>query len=194
MVREHFPGLVVDKTPSGKDRYRVRVAGNPKKRITLSVAPDHYDFSRQYHDARAGYHTSDDSFARLTETGPIERDLRKLLEGAKSRAKKKGWDFALNINDLRRLLDEQKCECALSGIAFDLRPNPHSARRAFTVSIDRINNRLGYVPDNIRLVTTIVNIARSDWPDADFQKMCRSVVKMVERVPRDGSQRGTHAD
>ena len=47
-------GLVVDKTPSGATRYRVRQEGNKTKRTTLPVDPHHPDFLHHYYAAREG--------------------------------------------------------------------------------------------------------------------------------------------
>lgn len=49
-----FPGLLVERLPSGNHRYRVRVEGNPAKRIRIHVGPDHDSFSEHYHSARRG--------------------------------------------------------------------------------------------------------------------------------------------
>ena len=49
-----FIGLVREKERSGADRWRVRVEGNPRKRITLTIGPDHPNFTEHYHAARAG--------------------------------------------------------------------------------------------------------------------------------------------
>jgi len=49
-----FPGLVKEKLPSGNFRYRVRVQGNPRKRVRLYVGPDHKNFREHYSAARAG--------------------------------------------------------------------------------------------------------------------------------------------
>lgn len=54
MVKVDFPGLIVEHLPSGNRRYRVRVEGKKKKRITLSITPDHDDFSDHYKKARRG--------------------------------------------------------------------------------------------------------------------------------------------
>lgn len=53
-MRVDWPGLLEEKTPSGARRYRVRTAGDKKKRITLSVDPSHPAFSEHYHAARQG--------------------------------------------------------------------------------------------------------------------------------------------
>lgn len=49
-----YPGLLEERLPSGNLRYRVRQEGNPKRRIALTVGPDHPDFTEQYLAARAG--------------------------------------------------------------------------------------------------------------------------------------------
>lgn len=53
-MKINFPGLVPEPLPSGATRYRVRQEGNPKKRITLSVTPDHEEFQEHYLAARKG--------------------------------------------------------------------------------------------------------------------------------------------
>lgn len=49
-----LPGLIREDLPSGNTRWRVRVAGNKRKRITLAIPPDHPDFLTHYHAARRG--------------------------------------------------------------------------------------------------------------------------------------------
>jgi len=53
-MRINLPGLLRERLPSGADRWRVRVAGDKAKRITLPVCPDHPDFAEIYHAARRG--------------------------------------------------------------------------------------------------------------------------------------------
>tara|TARA_R110000787_G_scaffold283441_1_gene396216 strand:- start:121 stop:1206 length:1086 start_codon:yes stop_codon:yes gene_type:complete len=47
-------GLWAEKLPSGQVRYRVRVEGNPSRKIRLHVSPDHPNFMEHYRAARAG--------------------------------------------------------------------------------------------------------------------------------------------
>jgi len=49
-----YPGLLKEPLPSGQCRYRVRVEGDPRRRITLRCGPGHEDFQRQYLAARRG--------------------------------------------------------------------------------------------------------------------------------------------
>ncbi len=53
-LRVDYPGLLKEKLPSGNFRYRVRVEGNPQKRVRLHIDPDHKDFSEHYRAARRG--------------------------------------------------------------------------------------------------------------------------------------------
>jgi hypothetical protein len=174
-MRNESRGLLEEKLPSGEIRYRVRVSGRPNKRITLSVSPDHFDFKRQYYDARMGVPFQSNTVARLRETGALKKHINQLLTGAKTRAREKGFVFSLQYGHVIGMLERQRCRCALPDIEFDLRPNPSNARRPFAVSIDRVNNAAGYEAENVRSVCTIVNIARSDWDDEDFIQMCKSV-------------------
>lgn len=53
-MRVDIPGLVIDRNRNGTPRYRVRVVGDKKRRITLPVAPDHPEFMAHYKAARYG--------------------------------------------------------------------------------------------------------------------------------------------
>lgn len=53
-VHVKYRGLIKDRMPSGNVRYLVRVKGQPNKRITLPVGPEHKDFHEQYLAARMG--------------------------------------------------------------------------------------------------------------------------------------------
>lgn len=49
-----FRGYLAETLPSGEVRHRVRVEGNPRKRIRIPVGPDDPAFSEHYYAARAG--------------------------------------------------------------------------------------------------------------------------------------------
>lgn len=53
-MKLRYPGLIEERMPSGNIRYRVRVAGDKKRRIALTIAPDHREFHEAYLAARAG--------------------------------------------------------------------------------------------------------------------------------------------
>ena len=53
-LKVDYPGLLKETLPSGRVRYRVRVEGDPRKRVRLRVDPDHKDFTEHYRAARCG--------------------------------------------------------------------------------------------------------------------------------------------
>ncbi len=54
VVKLGYDGLVIEPLPSGNSRYRVRVRGDKKRRITLPVGPEHPEFHQIYLAAREG--------------------------------------------------------------------------------------------------------------------------------------------
>lgn len=66
----HLPGLLKERMRSGRDRFRVRVAGDKTRRIPLHVDPEHPDFLEHYRAARSG--------VELQATAPaIERHVHR---------------------------------------------------------------------------------------------------------------------
>lgn len=84
-MRLHLPGLSREKTPAGKVRWRVRVQGERRRKITLAVGPDHPAFSECYHAARRGRHVT-----------PEDRPEAEHLSGSL------GWLVARHLDDLER--------------------------------------------------------------------------------------------
>lgn len=66
------PGLLIERLPSGAQRYRVRVEGDKTRRIPLAVEPDHPQFRECYLAARRGIRiTPEDPPEARTERGSI---------------------------------------------------------------------------------------------------------------------------
>lgn len=53
-MRIHLTGFVIEKNRNGSPRYRVRVEGQPGRKITIPVGPEHRDFQNYYQAARIG--------------------------------------------------------------------------------------------------------------------------------------------
>jgi hypothetical protein len=106
------------------------------------------------------------------------------LRAAKRRAKKRGLEFSLEVIDvLNRHADCKGC-CEVSGIAFDLAKSMDHWRRPMAPSIDRIDPKRGYTPDNVRLVIYAVNAAMNEWGLELFLKVARAAAKKARQRDR----------
>jgi len=81
-------------------------------------------------------------------------------------ADKRGISFEITIEDIQKTLEEQKYKCAYTGWAVEFGKN---------ASVDRIDSSLGYTVDNIEIVDKTINMAKRDFSEEYFIKMCRAV-------------------
>lgn len=108
----------------------------------------------------------------------LEEWLGAIIRSGRSRSKKRGLPYTIDVDYLIRVAKTQGYCCAVSGIPFnqDLRRYLGWRRHPFSPSIDRIDNEKGYEPGNVRLVCLIVNLARSDFGDGALIQMARAIV------------------
>lgn len=113
----------------------------------------------------------------------VYREIRELLSkrlgAALERSRKKGREDNVTLDDLCRLYDAQNGQCALTGIPFDCGENRGGDtkwKRPFSVSIDRIDSRLGYTVDNTRLVCSAVNAAMGAWGEGVFRLIAAALL------------------
>ena len=52
-----------------------------------------------------------------------------------------------------------------------------------TCSVDRIDNNIGYVIGNIRLITLQSNIAKSTGTDEDLLNFCKDIIAHNKKTP-----------
>lgn len=97
--------------------------------------------------------------------------LAMLFDAARERAKKKSLPFTITLDGLEQLYHSQNGSCSLTGIPFDLTKHSKSKRgySPFGPSIDRIIPQLGYVPSNVRIILTGMNLALNDFGDSVYQ-------------------------
>lgn len=85
------------------------------------------------------------------------------------RAKTKGHEVNVSIEDLARLFEEQGEKCALTGIPLVLWTKKGNA------SIDRIDSKKGYIKGNVQWVDKRVNMMKNAIPEAEFVELCRLI-------------------
>lgn len=102
--------------------------------------------------------------------------LSRLVTESKVRAQKKLLAFDLDKNFIFQLYEKQRNKCAITGLNFDLQKDSNFRIRPWAPSVDRINSKLGYTKNNIRLVCVAVNLAINQFGDLTFDKMCQAYI------------------
>jgi hypothetical protein len=97
--------------------------------------------------------------------------LKIILAGAKRHSIPRGHgDIELTLDDLLSLWNKQSGRCAYTG--WELNTHTKSPR---LVSLERVDNSIGYVKDNCVLVCWMANNAKGTYNMADFVALCHSV-------------------
>lgn len=102
-----------------------------------------------------------------------ESYMRNLLIQNKSGRVKQGYEYTITIQDLLDIFETQNGKCAMTGIEMThLKGNGHIETN---ISIDRINNDIGYIPGNIQLVCYSANMMRRKMKDQSFKNFCKKI-------------------
>ena len=107
-----------------------------------------------------------------------EGRVQHILEGIKARAKPRGIAFEITLDDLLPLPDT----CPILGIPLSYVGK--KKRRGYlddSPSVDRIDPALGYVPDNVWIVSARANVIKNDGTVEEHEKI---IAAMRERVRR----------
>ncbi|TRW95827.1 hypothetical protein [Candidatus Methylobacter oryzae] len=130
--------------------------------LAFEIGFDHYrydlplDISRfqdnQRQQIRYGYEA-----AKMQKVSQRKPDLyEKKLMTLRDRALVKGLEVSISTQDLIAKLEESKGRCPITLLPFTFAEN-----NATDWSVDRVDNTLGYCPDNIVIVSVIANQAKS---------------------------------
>lgn len=109
------------------------------------------------------------------KTGPLYKNLRRLLQGGKrSRAPLNTWTWLA--------ANAYQTHCPVTGFRFELKQKMlNGAPHPLMPSLDRINSAKGYTPSNTRIVSFWANISKSAMPDSMFRRI---VVKAADNMTR----------
>ena len=118
-----------------------------------------------------------------------QRELALLLRNARKNSVSRGLQCTLTTQDMQRMAERSGGKCELSGrpfefgVADEMAGLPGRRRRLWAASIDRIDSRAGYVPENCRLVCMAVNAARQEFGDAVLFKIARALSNIQRLAP-----------
>ena len=110
----------------------------------------------------------------LKQNSTIEGRAKVFLRNAQNSAKKRGQEFSLEISNIVDFWNKQEKICAYSGIEMSL-----EAGKLNTVSIERIDSKIGYTKENTILVCRSINRMKSDFEFEDFFMLCKSVTQFL---------------
>lgn len=116
--------------------------------------------------------------------------VRRLFCNAKKRATAKKVPYELTLEQEEGLYLDSGGQCSVTGMSFRMGNTKDGYRAPFAPSLDRINPKLGYTIDNVRLVCVVVNWALSDWGEGVFRTMCVSYAATLLKNNLDGTFHG----
>lgn len=103
------------------------------------------------------------------------------------RAKTRGKDFNLTLQDLKDQWDKQKGLCPYSGVELIL-PNP-SKKTSFIylASLDRIDSGKGYIAGNIQFTSSSVNLMKNRLSHEETLVLCSLIAKSYWNLGTDSN-------
>jgi hypothetical protein len=103
---------------------------------------------------------------------------KRALSRLTHRAKARKVSFEINAADLVALASRADGRCMVTGmpLIFSERGNGRPIS-AYTASIDRIDNRQGYVRGNVRLVCYAMNVAFNHWGEDVFAVLAKAFLE-----------------
>lgn len=108
--------------------------------------------------------------SRTKQNSTIQGRAKIFLQNAEKSAVKRKQVFDLCVLDIMNCWEMQDQICAYSGREMTL-----EAGKLNTVSIERIDSSIGYIPENTILVCQAINRMKSDFEYDDFYNLCRDV-------------------
>ena len=104
----------------------------------------------------------------------IEGRARAFLRNAKNSAVKRNQEFSITIDDIVDCWNSQWAVCAYTGRNMTL-----EIGKLNTVSIERINSKIGYTKENTILVCQAVNRMKTDFSYEEFYELCKDVAQFL---------------
>lgn len=101
--------------------------------------------------------------------------LRALLGSSNKYAKQRKQEFSITYEDLIELWNLQEGLCSITKIPMQLESGTRQNKNYYRISIDRIDNSIGYTRENIHLVCFAVNQMKSDLTMKEFKFWIKTI-------------------
>ena len=112
--------------------------------------------------------------ARAKKDSTIEGKAVTFYRNAQKSAAKRKQEFTITFDDIVKCWNAQQQTCAYTGRLMTLQ-----ASQLNTVSIERIDSKIGYTPENTILVCQAINRMKSNFEFEDFYKLCKEVAEFL---------------
>ena len=112
------------------------------------------------------------------------KDIHNALYGRwKANAKSRNYPFSVDIEYLQTILESQNYKCSLTKSDL-LCPKTYNEKREMTsspylISLDRIDNDLGYEENNVQFVCVWANKARGSYDNDIFKEIINNLKRQV---------------
>lgn len=105
-----------------------------------------------------------------------------LLSRAEKRAIAHSIKFDLTIDDIKKQFENQKGLCFYTGQQLQLPANFTCLTPDDIASIDRIDSKIGYLPENIQFVSKKINFMKQQYSHDVFLDTCNKVVQYIKKI------------
>ena len=122
---------------------------------------------------RRWYVENPEKAREATRRWKADNPARTLLLNCRRNAKVRGQECTITADDIEALLAPMTCSA--TGLPLTLEHEGGTTRNPWAPSIDRLDNALGYVPGNVRVVCVLYNLARNDFPDEALLTMAKAL-------------------
>jgi hypothetical protein len=99
------------------------------------------------------------------------------FNGVRNRAKRKGYEFSITIEEVWEVLKKQEFKCVLSGLPISIKKNKDGR----TASLDRIDSSKGYISNNVQWLHKHVNKMKLNYKETYFIDLGRQIVKTCKK-------------
>jgi len=94
-------------------------------------------------------------------------------------ANTRNYAFEVTVNDLQKVLESQHYKCAYTGVKLlcpkNLKDKNKTTHSPYLLSLDRIDNKLGYVEGNVHFVCVWVNKAKGAYSHEEFKNIIENL-------------------
>ena len=121
--------------------------------------------------------------AKRASNDPVLYRCKKLLNGARTRARKRNREFSLTLDDLLELAKQPSCPISQRPFVWRSFVSDQTTKRAHpdAPSLDRIDSSRGYTPDNVWLISHRMNTIKSDATPEELKLVSDAVfLKLME--------------